>query len=50
MNGYSLLIGIICFGIGFALAILLKEKIISKKIKATEAEANRNFRRCKSEI
>ncbi len=41
MNGYSLLIGIICFGIGFALAILLKEKIISKKIKATEAEANR---------
>ncbi|MGD8883948.1 MAG: ribonuclease Y, partial [Desulfobacterales bacterium] len=41
MNTLSILLGAICFGIGFAIAFWVKGRIITQKVKAAEAEASR---------
>ena len=41
MSTFSIILGIICFGIGFAIAFWIKGKIISQKVKAAEVEASR---------
>lgn len=41
MSDYDMLIGILCFVAGFAIAYWVKGKIVSQKIKAAEAEAMR---------
>ena len=41
MNALNIILGIICFGIGFAIAFWIKGRIISQKIKAAEGEASR---------
>ncbi len=41
MSALSIIIGVICFGTGFAIAFWLKGQIISQKIKAVEEEASR---------
>jgi ribonuclease Y len=41
MNTFSIILGIICFGIGFAIAFWIKGQIISQKVKAAEVEASR---------
>ena len=41
MSTLSIIIGVICFGTGFAIAFWLKGQIISQKIKAVEEEASR---------
>ena len=41
MNEYIILIGIISFGVGFAIAFWIKGKMLSQKIRDSEAEASR---------
>jgi ribonuclease Y len=41
MNAFNIILGIICFGIGFAIAFWIKGQIISQKVKAAEVEASR---------
>ena len=41
MSELSILLGAVCFGIGFAIAFWVKGKIITQKVKAAEAEASR---------
>jgi ribonuclease Y len=41
MNALSIILGIICFGIGFAIAFWIKGRIISQKVKTAEGEASR---------
>lgn len=41
MSELSILLGAICFGIGFAIAFWVKGQIITQKVKAAEAEASR---------
>jgi ribonuclease Y len=41
MSALSIIIGVICFGAGFAIAFWVKGQIISQKIKAVEGEASR---------
>ncbi len=41
MNEYIVLIGIISFGVGFAIAFWIKGKLLSQKIRDSEAEASR---------
>ena len=41
MSELSILLGAICFGIGFAIAFWVKGQILTQKVKAAEAEASR---------
>jgi ribonuclease Y len=41
MSSFSIILAIICFGIGFAIAFWIKGIIVSQKVKAAEAEASR---------
>lgn len=41
MSALNIIIGVICFGAGFAIAFWVKGQIISQKIKAVEGEASR---------
>ncbi|MFH1992703.1 MAG: ribonuclease Y [Pseudomonadota bacterium] len=41
MNTYSFIIGVISFGLGFAIAYWVKGKILSEKVKAAEQESSR---------
>lgn len=41
MDEYIILLGIICFAVGFVIAFWLKGKMLSQKIKAVDSEANR---------
>jgi ribonucrease Y len=41
MNEYVLIIGLVLFGAGFAIAFWLKGKVVSQKIKAAEEDASR---------
>ena len=41
MSAINIIIGVICFGAGFAIAFWVKGQIISQKIKAVEGEASR---------
>jgi ribonuclease Y len=41
MSALSIIVGVICFGAGFAIAFWVKGQIISQKIKAVEGEASR---------
>jgi ribonuclease Y len=41
MNEYILIIGIICFGIGFAIAFWVKGRLTAQKVAAAEEEASR---------
>jgi len=41
MSELSILLGAICFGIGFAIAFWVKGQFITQKVKAAEAEASR---------
>jgi len=41
MSALSIVVGAICFGIGFAIAFWVKGRIITQKVKAAEAEASR---------
>jgi len=41
MDEYIILLGIICFAVGFVIAFWLKGKMLSQKIKAADSEANR---------
>ena len=41
MSELSILLGAICFGIGFVIAFWVKGQIITQKVKAAEAEASR---------
>ena len=39
MDVYNVLIGVLCFGVGFAIAAWLKSRMLTRKIKAAELEA-----------
>jgi ribonuclease Y len=41
MSALSIIVGVICFGAGFAIAFWVKGQIISQKVKAVEGEASR---------
>ena len=41
MSTLSILLGVICFGIGFVIAFWVKGRIITQKVKAAEEEASR---------
>jgi ribonuclease Y len=41
MNEYVLIIGLVLFGAGFAIAFWLKGKVVSQKVKAAEEDASR---------
>ena len=41
MSTLNIIIGVVCFGAGFAIAFWVKGQIISQKIKAVEGEASR---------
>jgi len=41
MNEYNILIGVICFGVGFVFAYWMKGRIVSQKVKAFEVESKR---------
>ncbi len=39
MDVYNVLIGVLCFGVGFAIAAWIKSRMLTRKIKAAELEA-----------
>ena len=41
MSELSIILGAVCFGIGFAIAFWVKGQIVTQKVKAAEAEASR---------
>ena len=44
MNVYDILIGVLCFGIGFGIAVWIKGKMLSQKVKVAEEEAENIIR------